>query len=153
MCTAKPFQIVYLCSNVWKKISNCSNLLKNWQSSFDSHRLLRDIEMSSEVESNPVFNRARQYLLLIIQLIYNVVGSSFPITQPLGWERTFTVTGYVTIERLFRKKCHNTWIQAFLLWALCAQGSPGVDQILFKGRLCTTWTINTLRLFFFSTVS
>ena len=150
-----------------KAISDCLTLLKcvekilelfkfaekNWQSSFDSHRLPRDIEMSSEVKSNPVFNRARQYLLLIIQLIYSAVGGSFPITHPLGWERTFTNTEYVIIERLFRKKCHNTWIQAFWLWALCPQGSPGVDQILFKDGLCTTWTINTLRLFFFSTTT
>ena len=96
-----------------KKFSNCSNLLKNWQSSFDSHRLPRDIEMSSEVESNLVFNRARQYLLLIIQLIFSAVGGSFLITQPQGWERTFTVTGYVTIERLFRKKCQNTEFRLF----------------------------------------
>ena len=135
MCTAKAISDCLTLFKCVEKISNCSNLLKNWQSSFDSHRLPRDIEMSSEVESNLVFNRARQYLLLIIQLIYSEVGGSFPFTKPLeGWERTFTVPGYVTIERLFRKKCQNTWIQAFWLWALCPQGSPGVDQILFKDR-------------------
>ena len=140
-CTAKAISD---CLTLFKCVEKILELFKfaekNWQSSFDSHRLLRDIEMSSEVESNPVFNRARQYLLLIIQLIYSAVGGSFPITHPLGWERTFTNTEYVIIERLFRKKCHNTWIQAFWLWALCPQGSPGVDQILFKDGLCTTWT-------------
>ena len=134
------FWLVHRCRA--KAIPDCLTLFKCLEKILELFKFAEKLTISfwqpsfaaSELESNLVFNRARQYLLLIIQLIYSAVGGSFPITQPLGWERTFTVTGYVTIERLFRKKCHNTCIQAFWLWALCPQGSPGVDQILFKDR-------------------